>query len=72
MKIVKIFHIPISYIFQEISRQTALLFFIWVGPGRFIALNDSASPRMVINMYFNFFPFFYFILELFECPIYDC
>ena len=28
---------------------------VTVGPGRFIFLNGSASPKMVIKMYFNFF-----------------
>ena len=28
------------------------------GPSRFIILNDSAGPKMVIKIYFNFFRFF--------------
>ena len=38
-----------------------------VVPGRFNVLNDSASPKMVIEMYFIFFRFFEKVLELFEC-----
>ena len=29
----------------------------WVWSGRFIVLNDSAGPKMVLKMYFNFFRF---------------
>ena len=29
--------------------------------------NDSASPKMVTRIYFNFFRFFLKVLELFEC-----
>ena len=39
---------------------------ITVGPGRFIVLNDSASPKMVMKAYFNFFRFLLKVLELFE------
>ena len=28
------------------------------GPGRFIILNDSAGPKMVIHLYLTFFRFF--------------
>ena len=38
-----------------------------LGSGRFMILNDSASPKMVIKLYFNFCQFFKKILELFEC-----
>ena len=38
-----IFHVPICYDFREISRQKMLRL------GRFIILNDSASPKMVIT-----------------------
>ena len=33
---------------------------VTVGPGMgwFIVLNDPASPKMVIKLYFNFFQFF--------------
>ena len=30
----------------------------WNGSGRSIVLNDLASPKMIMNMYFNFFRFF--------------
>ena len=36
---------------------------VTVGSDRF-NLNDAASPKMVIKMYFNIFPIF---LKLFEC-----
>ena len=39
---------------------------VTVGSGRFIVLNNSASPKMV-EIYFNFFLFFLKILELFGC-----
>ena len=64
MKIAPKFHVRIFYIytFWEISSQKAL----WsdrVWPCRFIVLNDSASPKLVIRIYSNFFK----VLELFEC-----
>ena len=37
-----------------------------VGPGQFIILNYSASPKMVIKIYFNLFRFLK-VLEVFEC-----
>ena len=37
---------------------------VTVGKGPVIVLNDSANPRMVINIYFNFSDFFK-VLELF-------
>ena len=40
---------------------------VMVGPSQFIVLNDSASPKMVICINFNFFFDFLKILELFEC-----
>ena len=40
---------------------------VTVGSGRLIALNDSASPKMVIKMYLHFFRFILKVLELFEC-----
>ena len=30
---------------------------VTIGPGRFIVLNDSASPKMVIQIYLNFSDF---------------
>ena len=36
---------------------------VTVGPGRFIVLNDSADPKMVIKLYFNFYDFFLKVLE---------
>ena len=35
--------------------------------GRFIVLIDSANPKMVITIYFNFFPNFFKGFKLFEC-----
>ena len=35
--------------------------------GRFIVLNDSANPKMDIQICFNIFRFFKKVLELFEC-----
>ena len=29
-----------------------------VGSGRFVVLNDSASPKMIMKIYFNFFRLF--------------
>ena len=43
------FHVSVFYIFQEKIRQRA---------HRFIVLNDSSSPKMVIKLYFNFLRFF--------------
>ena len=45
------FHVPIFYTLREMSHQRALL------SGRFIVLNDSTSPKIVIKLYFNFFWF---------------
>ena len=39
----------------------------WVGPGRYIVLNDSASPKMIMKMYSNCFRFFSKDLEFFKC-----
>ena len=58
MKIVLKFHVYLLY-FPKKNRQRALP----VGPGRFIVLNDSASPKMIIKMYLIFFK----VLKLFEC-----
>ena len=38
------------------TKKSAVIF--RVGPGQFIVLNDSASPKMVVKIYFNFFRFF--------------
>ena len=61
--------VAIFYTFQEISRQRALRSgragSVWAG--RFIVLYDSASPKMVIKTYFNFFSISLNVLELFEC-----
>ena len=56
---------------REISRQRAL-WSGWAGPGqvvsgRLIVLNCSASPKMVMKKYFNFFRFYLKDLEMFEC-----
>ena len=40
---------------------------VTVRSGRIIVLNNSASPKMAIKMYFNFFNSFLKVLELFEC-----
>ena len=38
-----------------------------VGPGQFTVLNDSASAKMIIKMDFNFFQFYFKILDLYSC-----
>ena len=48
MKIVSTFHVPIFYIFLEISRQKALRPG-WAG--RFIVLKDSASPNQLLCLH---------------------
>ena len=51
------FQVPISYTFREMRCQRAM----WsgrAGSDRFIVLNDSASPKMVIKIYLNIFRFF--------------
>ena len=53
MKIVSKFHVSIFYAFRETNRQ--------------IVLSDSASPKMVIQIYFIYFRYFVTVLELFEC-----
>ena len=69
-------HIFIFYTFCEISRQRELLLGQaglgrigsgWPGPGRFLVLNDPASPKTVLKMYLHFFIFFLKVLELLEC-----
>ena len=40
---------------------------VTVGSDRFIVLNDSTSPKMIIKIYFNFFQIFVKVLELFGC-----
>ena len=56
MKIVSKFHVPILYTFREISRQRAL----WSGR------TGSASPKMVIQIYYDFFRVFFIkVLEQF-------
>ena len=45
----------------EISRQRESR------SGQFIVLKHSANPELVIKIYFNFFPIFFKVLELFEC-----
>ena len=40
---------------------------VTVGSSRFIVLNDSARPKIVIQIYLHFFPIFLKNLELFEC-----
>ena len=59
MESVSTFHGPIFYTFREISHQRA--FDGFDGSGQSIVLNNSASPKMVIKM------FFLKVLELFEC-----
>ena len=54
------------YTFREISRQRALRSGMF-GLGWFIDKNDSASPKIVIKMYFNFFLLFLKVSELVEC-----
>ena len=75
MKIVSKFHVPIFYAFREISRQIALRSG-WARSGRFIVLNDSASPKMVIEICFKFFRLFFYIFRvvrmLSRLAIYDC
>ena len=59
------FDVSIFYAFCEVSRQR-LIKSVQVGPNRFIVMNDSASPRMVIIIYF-IFSIFLKVLELDEC-----
>ena len=59
MKILSKFHVSIIYTFEEISNQIALR------SGRVIVSIDSASRKMVIKMYSNFFRFL-MISELFK------
>ena len=63
MKIVLKYNDPIFNSFCEIGRQRALRSG-QVRSGRFIILNDSASPKMVTQIYLHFF---YRFLEVFEC-----
>ena len=68
MKIVSKYHVSLLHTFQEISRQI-ILRLGRVRPGRAGPVNrsnDSASPKMVIQIYFNFFQIFLKVLELFE------
>ena len=61
------FHVSISYTLREICRQGALRSGR-AGPRQFIILNDSASPKMVMKVYFILFQFFFLqVLEMFEC-----
>ena len=59
------FHILIFYSFRKMSRQSALRSGR-ARPGRFIVLNDSAGPKVVIKMYINIFRFIIFFLKV-EC-----
>ena len=43
-----------------------------VGLGQFIVLNDSASPKMVIKLYFNFSKGFRAVWMSSRRPIYSC
>ena len=61
MKVVLKFHASIFHTCREISRQRALR------SGTFIVLSNSASLKMVIKLYFNFFRFFLKVLEPIEC-----
>ena len=71
MKIVSKFQLSIFHTFQEISRKTALLTDRvgagHIGSDRFIILNDSARPKIVIKTYIYIFSDFVQVLELFEC-----
>ena len=40
---------------------------VTVWPGWFNVLNHSATPKMIIKIYFNLFQFLLKVLELFEC-----
>ena len=54
------------FTFRDMNRQRALRS-DRARSCRFIALNDSASRKMVIKIYFNFLRFSSKVLELFEC-----
>ena len=41
--------------------------YVRAGQGRFIVLNDSDSPKLVIQINFNFLSDFLKVLELIEC-----
>ena len=49
MKVVSKFHVYFLYFPINMPSKS-----VTVGLGRFIVLNVSASPKMVIKMYFNF------------------
>ena len=53
MKVVLKCHFSISYNFREIWRQIELR------PGRIIVLNDLASLKTVLKMFFSFFRYFF-------------
>ena len=61
MKIFLKFHVPIFYIFRETNRQRASR------TEQLIVLNDLASPKMVIRIFFNYLLNFSKVLEMFEC-----
>ena len=54
------FHVSIFYAFREINHQIALKSGE-VGSGRFIVLQDSAGPKIVIKIYLHLFYIFLFI-----------
>ena len=56
-------YFPRNYVSKSVTVGSARIELGRVGPGQFIVLDDSASFKMVIKIYFNFFK----VLELFEC-----
>ena len=63
---VKISHLYLIYFPKNKPSNSVTVRSGRVQPGRFIVLNDSASPEMVIKIYFNFFRLFLKVLELFQ------
>ena len=57
MKIVLKFLVPIFYMLREIGRQSAQRSRFELG--RFIVLNDSEDPKMIMKTLFQFFSIFF-------------
>ena len=61
MRIVSEFYIPIFILSDKSAVKERH------GRAGSLFLNDSASPKMGIKIYFNIFRFFIKVVELFEC-----
>ena len=64
MKIVSKLHVPIAYNFRK--KYAVKQRYGRAKVSCFIVSNDSASPKMGIKMYFNFFPIFFKVLSCFN------